>query len=503
MSAQLEALTIDPSDYQGRESISAKPQTSAAESQVDETETTATESSDVGIRVLTVQVLRSDGSPAPGAVVQLTLYEPLPQGQWRVRDLKEVTDDRGNCELKMAEEPRDGAEGTIFAIDTMENVSAVEDVSFPSPWGTVLLRLHSGGVLQVHVEDDDGLPVKWATIWPTYLNRPNAGITQSGSSDRNGDYSVSGIPGGVYWVQVSERNTNRHASQEVDVVEGETRQVTIRLPAISVAVSGRVVDDSSAPLEGIEVVFTTSDGQDGRCFTDEEGSFEWKSVHAEKIRVVADPEGDLYRPDIEDVPFGTPGLVFRRVRDVPESSFRVELTDSSTGERISEGGVLLSQDKPLGGGLWFPSLDEPVSWKVCGMSRYLAAGRGFREAFGPLDAHIDRSGQEPVLRVSLEFGTRREVIVFQGSTSWDVSAPSPDVAVHVNGEYSGKTDQCGRYLIDCMDPDPEVLFIKQGFKEELWHPQRSWDESSIVYHDCWKHGMTMIELHPKDAGEEK
>ncbi|MGE0396209.1 MAG: sigma-70 family RNA polymerase sigma factor [Kofleriaceae bacterium] len=135
----------------------------------------------------------------------------------------------------------------------------------------VTLEVESLGTIVGHVVRDKE-PVPGALL---YITGPNEGELDTVRTDKKGYFEAHGLQPGP-WVLYADNDRGGafgRAPETVKLARGETKEVTIDL-AFAGSISGRVVDQTGAPVAGVTVQFrNTSTDDAGVTATADDGTF--------------------------------------------------------------------------------------------------------------------------------------------------------------------------------------------------------------------------------------
>jgi len=211
--------------------------------------------------------------------------------------------------------------------------------------------LFPGSRIEGKVVDDQGKAVEGATILAINLEAPadlaGMGFVAGTKSDAEGKFRTEPVGAGKHTVRAS-RSEGQDATKEIEC-DGETdvKDVVIAFapkapPTVEGSVAGRVVDDTGAPISGVEVKlsgFSFETGAKNASVTSAgDGSFRFEGLSIGTFNLNADREGHApyFKPGV--MPGGDPiEVVLARMATV-----RGQVVARKGGEPIAGASIKLS-----------------------------------------------------------------------------------------------------------------------------------------------------------------
>lgn len=133
----------------------------------------------------------------------------------------------------------------------------------------VLLRLQPGGSLSGTVRSRDGVGLAGRVE----VRASAAGMAMAADCDMSGGFAISGIPPGLWQVEVSAPGFRRLRVADVKIVARGAESRAFTLAPVEGAL-GRVVDEADKPVTSATVLLNVG-GQMQRVTVDGQGRFEW------------------------------------------------------------------------------------------------------------------------------------------------------------------------------------------------------------------------------------
>jgi hypothetical protein len=187
----------------------------------------------------------------------------------------------------------------------------------------------------------DRQPVTNAQVLFMPRNR-TTGVMSTGNTDSQGNYSVTGIEDGMYYVSVTDMARGVSYSTEYEVRGGGTFDIDYS----SGAIRGRVVDASNnRPISGAAVVARSTTATElfrgTNAVTDENGTFALDGVPAGSYSLTASFDG--FGSDTKTMQVGGSGSDTIEFRLSQSEGITLKVVDARSGRAISGSAAVFSQ----------------------------------------------------------------------------------------------------------------------------------------------------------------
>ncbi|RKH31782.1 collagen binding domain-containing protein [Corallococcus sp. CA031C] len=245
----------------------------------------------------------TEGSPLPGRQVSLRRGTVSRRDHGREEETV-TTDEAGGF---VVDARREG-EGALFL---EEDDLVTEQIEVRIPSRDVRFVVRRGGEVSGTLLSAKGAPLEGIGVSLSSTGKLDIDGRYD-TTDEQGRFTLRGIPSGHFMVEAAFQTDalEEITTQPVEVVEGETVDVTLRFPE-GRTVSGIAVDPAGHPLEGV-LVRASLPSEDipswrqGRGFcgnslpegvrTDKEGRFVLKHLSAPRYEVFVSREGHVFDP---------------------------------------------------------------------------------------------------------------------------------------------------------------------------------------------------------------
>jgi protocatechuate 3,4-dioxygenase beta subunit len=150
-------------------------------------------------------------------------------------------------------------------VDTQDGISATKStrISQEEPNATVAVDLGSSTV-RARVVDGAGAPVSGAWVG-VEITTPGESVWSrtkaQKTSGQDGTFEATGLPGGTYQVRISSAEHAQFLTDTFPLAEGERKDLGDLRLAVGANLSGRVTDDTGAPVEDATVSLVDSTGR--------------------------------------------------------------------------------------------------------------------------------------------------------------------------------------------------------------------------------------------------
>jgi hypothetical protein len=456
-----------------------------------------------------VHVVRASGAPAVHATVQLaqgTFIDGVTR--WHRRRFDE-TDDEGIARFYLHHE-RDLDDSFVVALrEPVEGeVSDVISIGPPLEEGPHRLVLYPGSELDVLVTDEDeqplsGIQVRTGSYHPTRRTHNPRVLT-----DAQGLARLAPLPAEKIVVYVRRPNTREYLAEREVIIERESAQrVHFVLPpellVLNLHVSGSVLDAAGEPVPDKMLVISLDGAQPQRVFTEADGSFAYEStVRAEHVTVhsmtsVFEP---VIEPETITVPAGTRDLEFRQHEDSGLAIVIFEVVDARTGAPLpDEDDVAIrvylepdERERIVATAAFGPDEGSTeVDFLPHDNLRWLVTAPGYRERRGDL-ARPQAGEDPPILRVEMERGFRRELVVHDEVTA---DALAGVAVLDDDGKRLATTGFDGHVVIEGNEWPEWLTLDLEGYEPLRWRARSHW------FHYSDRFWMTpMLESHHGGTG---
>jgi hypothetical protein len=391
---------------------------------------------------LEVEVRDANGLPASRALVEFACTLDVES----TLDRSNRTDAEGRVSLAVWS-PDTFRDGALTARDDAGNVSDVVSIAAPLTAELRRLVLRPGAALALQVLDADHSPVVARRVLLATTRVHGSWLYRE--TDAEGRLHFEGLHAGAYTLAVWLPEVNGWDERPLQLASGEERllEVVLDRPARPVAVEGVVLDEEGRPLADVELGVAFDGRRAGLVTSDAEGMFRFRgpsTPRAEldsRIWVGANVAqyGDHFEPAELEVPFGTRGLVFRRVARAAQRSFEVDVHDRLTGAPIE--GFVLSIYRGPGAELWGDSYSarRRFELRLLPGARARVKARGYIAREVDLVEALDRLEPGQRLRVGLDPGLDHSFQVFDS----DTGAPIQDALFRSASAGDARTDEQG------------------------------------------------------------
>lgn len=435
-----------------------------------------------------VEVRGPRGAPLAGATATRVLGTVGPDGSidwnlWR----RATTDERGRARFFLRDSDR-GRPAAVFlwsAVDgQVSDVVRVEPPLEPGPW---VLETYAAASLGVRVTDRAGVPLVRSAVWLRRSSRLGIQLPQPVPADAEGRVAFDGLPAETFDVSVRLPDSDEWLEgPRVELAPGEHIELEVPLDAAlpPLAVEGLVVDAHGGGVEDVLLEVELEDGSGGRAITDREGRFEYRSSSSSEtvlIRASNSVFADELDPAEQRVPFGSRGVVVRRMRVLPEVFVVFELVDAETGAPVGDDlgpAILVHRSADPDGRVHAVARFGPtdgvteVDFRMHDDLHWFALAPGYREARGSI-APFDPDGDPPHIRVELEPGFERRVVVRDDATGEPLANARFAAS---GGALWAVSDAAGHaHLEELSWPDGALQVTCPGYRPLFWEPGNYWN----------------------------
>ncbi len=461
--------------------------------------------------VLPVEGMRQVRAHRPRRRVHVRVVDPSPVAGARVllaeqpRDLElagrrlwaATSDVQGDAWLGPDDEE---PEVYLLWAEHGERVSSLHTLDLehlPSAGAPLLLALERGAEVTVSVVDEHGDPVVSTRIWQRWseLRQNFARTARRALTDARGHAEFRGLPPGEHVFDVRDlRSPYTKIESALELELGAREELTLALPAPStrLAARGRVLDEAGEGLAGLLVGGSDAAGDSRFARSATDGSFEIWSRPSDTLLVAVDANltSSLFAPRSVEVPFGTEGLIFRRVAQPREMRVLFEVVDARTRRPVAGAELWLLEPEPgrgelrLGRSAADGSLEALWSSARDDLTLGLWAP-GYEDTRVSLPAQGSRA--EGPTRVALEPG---------GSRRWraiDFIGPTPLAGVRVldtaTGDELARSDAGGWFSLPSGSEPASLTLSLPGYVEGTADTRNrsSWYEPQLVmWSDDWE-----------------
>ncbi|MGE3172864.1 MAG: hypothetical protein AB7O97_09560 [Planctomycetota bacterium] len=420
--------------------------------------------------VLEVQVTARDGVTVPGATVSAIFGRRDRRGAVLAEHVvEEDTDAHGVARFAIPAGEVSRATLRLSARHrATRRASAGTFVDPPMARGPWTLVVEPYGQVRVRAIARDGAPVADGRVSAVDGDLAVSVRTVDAATIRAGTAQLDELPPGPHRLRVSAGADVRHV--DVDVVADALVEVTARFDddATAVAIAGRVVDADDQGLGEVQVWCDTPGATWPVAFTAPDGAFRFFAPRSETgvVSTAGALGSHRFEPETVTVPFGTTGVVLRRLAEVPTRELGFAVCDAATGQPVPDGGVFALRPgaRAAGGWRWEVLVQGRASLGVPAHHdlRWRVVCRGYVDAEGSAPA------SDAPLQIALERGYERALLVVDRATATPVPGA---IVVEPGGRLRAQADRDGRVALRAPTWPERLLVTADGYRDAIVDPE--------------------------------
>jgi hypothetical protein len=350
------------------------------------------------------------------------------------------------------------------------------------------------GTLEVLTTDALGTALPGVSVQLRGTDREDRVLTWALTTNARGEALFEGVPGGTFEISLADPRTKQETKAKVNLIGGgkERKEFALSHPEERLAAAGLVVDERGGAVGDVELS-ATAEKKWYRFRSDQEGRFEFWLLPCERVRVLAPFQypgmgglnGPIYEPQEFEIPFGTNGLIFRRVGELELVEGMVTAVDRRTGKPVPGAFLRYEQTEPRP--LTHTSSGNPVrlACYLVPSTRWAVHAPGYRTRYGLLAELLateivheqPESGPDTldssnllwggrVFRVEMDLGFEREVAVLDAATKRPIRKAhfvAEDGAVFL-------TNSEGLVVLTAEQPSKHYIIQADGYERMEWDP---------------------------------
>ena len=368
--------------------------------------------------------------------------------------------------------PMGGLPWGVRAEGRTEDGRATEVVELRVPFGRgphPLRMLPGGSVLVRVLQEAAGAPVEAAGV---HLSPVAALDTKErvivGSTDALGEVRFADVSAGEYRTHVRAPHSEHDLRGELVVEEGgeHVLEVVLASDGLALAVSGVFLDEAGTPTFDASLWVGESRVHGELVYPDVTGRFALYRVPCDQllVRLSERVDTDRYAPESVSVPFGTTGLVFRRVETLERRVSRFRVVDADTGESVHGSGVALyfedsMQSMDVNSGfhgedhVWIVHADRRALRWLAWAPGYVRASGLLPDGDAMLEVRLERGDVAPLLVLDAldERPIEGARFLDQGLMEW------------------GTSDGEGRLVLRDASPAGRLAIERLGYRPRVWY----------------------------------
>lgn len=439
--------------------------------------------------VLEFDVRTPEGLAASGATVSLSVGHVDDTGAFvaLARDY-EAADARGRVRFGLLGDDVLDQSYRVEAQHLGTLATDVLELDPPFSLRTRTLDLAPGGVVHVQLRNDEGRPIAGVSVRVSAHEGGRFSAGRAETSNALGECVFTPLRAACWTIDVVHPLTGRSVQRQVDLPRGGHAQIDVplSLAGLRLGVSGAVVDEHGYPLEAVQVAVQSPGEEVVTLETGEAGRFEYwaRGTGPLALGVGGGFLDDLYEPSVSSVPFGTVGLVVRRVEPLETRTASLIVVDALTREPVRNASVVLFHAhgvaSSLSSGLLRASADcgvAQIQYKPREDATLCIDAPGYKRAQSRLVPLVEEAGPLVPLTIELERGFERRVEVRDRITKRLVSGAK----ITAGESWTVATGSDGSASLASDTWPPPLRVEASGYAPEIWDPATASFPGTVIW----------------------